>query len=61
MNFGDMMPHGGGVSKMTKEEEDQQAFKIADYISKMDPEIRDRFKALAAIAQMIHDEEEVEE
>ena len=44
------MPGGaGGISKMTKEEEDQAKFKVSEYINKMDDELKDRFKALKAI------------
>jgi hypothetical protein len=56
-----MLGMAPGVSKMTQEEEDEMSFKMADYISKMDPEIRDRFKALMAISNMIHEEEQKEE
>lgn len=45
------MPGGlGGVKKMTQEEEDAQNFKITKHIDSMDAELRDRFKALQAIA-----------
>lgn len=58
------MPGGlGGVKKMTQEEEDQQNFKITKYIDEMDAEIRDRFKALQAIAvecRALDDEESKE-
>jgi hypothetical protein len=47
------MPGGaGGISKMTKEEEEQAKFKVSDYINKMDDELKDRFKALKAIQDL---------
>ena len=58
------MPGGlGGINKMTQEEEDQQNFKVADHINKMDDELKDRFKALKAIQDLCHefDDEENEE
>lgn len=58
------LPGGlGNVKKMTQEEEDQQTFKITKYINDMDPELRDRFKALQAIAiecRALDDEESKE-
>jgi len=53
----------GGISKMTQEEEDKQNFKVADYINKMDEELKDRFKALKAIQDLCRDfdDEENEE
>ena len=45
------MPGGlGSVQKMTEEEEAQQNFKVSKYINEMDNELKDRFKALKAIA-----------
>lgn len=45
------MPGGlGNVKKMTQEEEDQQSYKITKHIDSIDPELKDRFKALQAIA-----------
>jgi hypothetical protein len=45
------MPGGlGGIKKMTQEEEDQQNFKISKFIDEIDPELKDRFKALYAIS-----------
>ena len=58
------MPGGaGGISKMTQEEEDQQNFKVSETISKMDDELKDRFKALKAIQDLCrnYDDEENEE
>jgi nucleosome assembly protein 1-like 1 len=58
------MPGGlGGVKRMSQEEIDQQDFKITKYIDSMDPEVRDRFKALQAIAFICKgfDDEETKE
>jgi len=48
------MPGGvGNVGKMTQEEEDEQDFKVSKYINDMDDEIKDRFKALKLVQDVV--------
>lgn len=56
------MPGGAGmVSKMTEEEEVQQLWKISKAINSMDAELKDRFKALKSIQDIIRDCDEEEQ
>lgn len=50
------MPGGAGsVTKYTEEEEVKQSFRVSKYIHEMDEELKDRFKALKAIQDMVND------
>jgi hypothetical protein len=56
------MPGGlGGVKKMTKEEEAAINLKTTKYISEMDKEIADRFKALYALSVQCKEFEDEED
>ena len=58
------MPGGAGdLKKMTEDETTKSEHKMSDHITKMDEELRDRFKALKIIQDDVHkfEEEEQEE
>jgi len=50
------MPGGlGGIGKMTEDEEAKQTLKISKYVNEMDDEIKDRFKALKVLQDIVKD------
>lgn len=56
------MPGGlGGIGQMNEDEEIKVEHKISKYISEMDAEIKDRFKALKTIQDEIHDFDDEEQ
>jgi hypothetical protein len=56
------MPGGqGGIGQMNEQEETKVNHKISKYISEMDDEFKDRFKALKSIQDEVHDFDDEEQ
>jgi len=56
------MPGGvGSVGKLTEDEEVRMGFKISKYINELDDELKDRFKALKALQDLVHEADEEEQ
>ena len=56
------MPGGlGSMDKMNEDEENKQQLKMSKYITEMDAELKDRFKALKSLQDLIHEADEEEQ
>ena len=56
------MPGGvGSVGKLTDDEEVRMSYKMSKYINELDDELRDRFKALKALQDLVHQADEEEQ
>jgi len=56
------MPGGlGHFGKLNEDEETEKNFKMSKYIQEMDDELKNQFKALKALQDMLHDADEEEQ